>query len=330
MFESLVLSAILPALTAWPQEESKKKPVPLLYLEGFPRNDYRFLTHSLLKDPQYKLQVFLTSADKRWKHPASTGTTSLDRKGVLELLTEPNRLSKYKVILWGALHARAFSEHPDKQKIIAANLETYVEEGGGIIFHASWGYQFEDYPGSALRGLLPVRLAVWDETVRESEIQEAIEALGHELFSKREGAMKTLREIGIPALSHLRKITDSADPEIKVRSRTVIRQIKAVAGGEKPLQIRLTDKGKSHPATKAADASLWKNPPGIRWWLRGVTLREDAKVLVETKNEDPILIVQRRGKGRIALLATNDWWLWRKQGRYYSTYHKLIEWVSGQ
>lgn len=245
-------------------------------------------------------------------------------------MTEPNRLSKYKAILWGALHARAFSEHPDKQKIIAANLETYVEEGGGIIFHAGWGYQFEDYPGSALHGLLPVRLAVWDETVRKSEIQDAIEALGAEAFSKREEAMKTLREIGIPALSHLRKTADSDDPEIKVRSRTVMRQIKAGAHGDEPSQIRLTNMGKSHPATKAADASLWENPPGIRWWLRGVTLLEGAKVLVETKKEDPILIVQRRGKGRIALLATDEWWLWRKQRGYYATYYKLIQWMSGQ
>ena len=81
---------------------------------------------------------------------------------------------------------------------------------------------------------------------------------------------------------------------------------------ERPFKAKLSDDGVKHPVTRGLPGADAKEP---KWgsWLRqvDVTLREGRSVL--TGGDDrPLLILNRKGKGRVALLTSDHAWLWAR------------------
>lgn len=86
---------------------------------------------------------------------------------------------------------------------------------------------------------------------------------------------------------------------------------------EMPLTPELTPEGRRHPVT--ADLPGAPPPPGAPvpadvWgrWLRMVETvpRPDAVVAMTGADNQPLLMLRRQGKGRVALIASDQIWLW--------------------
>ncbi|MBS0563540.1 MAG: hypothetical protein JSR87_03375 [Proteobacteria bacterium] len=86
---------------------------------------------------------------------------------------------------------------------------------------------------------------------------------------------------------------------------------RVIEGGFTP---RLTDLGHRHPVTEGLEAGAG-GEGGKPWgrWLRYVELSEPrGQVVMEGPEGRPLLILNRVGKGRVALLASDQAWLWSR------------------
>ena len=101
----------------------------------------------------------------------------------------------------------------------------------------------------------------------------------------------------------------------------------------KPFQPAITDNGMHHPVTHnllwptAADGS-----PGWGHWLRQVALNPDkGDVLMSGAGENPLLILDRVGNGRVAQLASDHIWLWARGyeggGPHAELLRRVVHWL---
>ncbi|MDP4031842.1 MAG: glutamine amidotransferase [Pseudorhodobacter sp.] len=86
---------------------------------------------------------------------------------------------------------------------------------------------------------------------------------------------------------------------------------RVIEGGFTPA---LTDLGRRHPVTQGLEALA---PPG-GWgrWFRQIEIsaRPGGQVVMQGANDLPLLVLSREGEGRVAVLASDQAWLW---GRGY-------------
>ena len=86
---------------------------------------------------------------------------------------------------------------------------------------------------------------------------------------------------------------------------------RVLEGGFRPV---LTELGKRHPVTQGLD----KDAPDAGWgrWFRQIeiTAREGSQVVMSGVDDLPLLVLAREGEGRVAVLASDQAWLW---GRGY-------------
>lgn len=80
---------------------------------------------------------------------------------------------------------------------------------------------------------------------------------------------------------------------------------------ETPFQPRLTDEGRRHPVTSGLAGPDPETAPWGRWLRLSETVPEPGAQVVMTGAEDaPLLILDRVGRGRVALLTSDQVWLW--------------------
>ncbi|MCV2865990.1 hypothetical protein [Defluviimonas sp. WL0075] len=90
---------------------------------------------------------------------------------------------------------------------------------------------------------------------------------------------------------------------------------RVIDGGFKPA---LTDLGRRHPVTEgledfAPDPAAADGSPGWGRWLRMVELEPpQGQVVMAGAGERPLLVLNRVGEGRIALVASDQAWLWSR------------------
>ena len=124
--------------------------IRVLYLEGPPRWEYRYLMHALIRDPTMEAQVLLYSADKGFIQESSPG--------VQPLTAFPDgreNLFKYHVVILGDVD-------PDTDKLTAPQMELlndFVgEAGGGLVFISGRNASPSRYLHTPLEQLLPVEV----------------------------------------------------------------------------------------------------------------------------------------------------------------------------
>ena len=107
---------------------------------------------------------------------------------------------------------------------------------------------------------------------------------------------------------------------------------------EQPYRPGLTDLGRRHPVTAelpragaaaAGEAATWGR------WLRQIDLsRRDGHVVMEGIGGRPLLTLDRVGEGRIALLASDQAWLWDRGfeggGPQAELLRRLAHWMMGE
>ncbi len=128
--------------------------VRVLYLEGYPRWEYRRLALDMLKraDENIQFQAFLLSADPDFVQESSRDVAPLEavpteRKELLE---------NFDVVLLGDVNPYAISPDPKKCDEFMAALVEFVERGGGLCFLGGEYDLPRAYLGTALEAVMPV------------------------------------------------------------------------------------------------------------------------------------------------------------------------------
>jgi hypothetical protein len=94
---------------------------------------------------------------------------------------------------------------------------------------------------------------------------------------------------------------------------------------------RLSDQGKRHPVTRGLDGSAVE-PPQWGRWFRSVEVGDAAGETVMTADEGrPLLVLNRAEQGRVAMLLSDQGWLWARGfeggGPHVSLYRRIAHWL---
>lgn len=100
---------------------------------------------------------------------------------------------------------------------------------------------------------------------------------------------------------------------------------------------RLTDLGQRHPVTAGLDVD-WPGAdgaPGWGRWLRQIDLApRTGQVVMQGIGERPLVILDRAGEGRVAVLASDQAWLWDRGfeggGPQAELLRRLAHWMMGE
>jgi len=103
---------------------------------------------------------------------------------------------------------------------------------------------------------------------------------------------------------------------------------------EEPFQPAITKEGEKHPVTAGLPGAPSKEGQKPSWghWFRVVDAQADRGEVVMSGAEDkPLLVLDRRGKGRVALLLSDHAWLWARGyeggGPHVDLLRRLAHWL---
>jgi uncharacterized membrane protein len=116
----------------------------LLYVEGVPRFEYRFLRRVLMASEQLSPAIFYSAADgtPRAGSPAGEATADMSESDLLQ----------FKVVILGNLSATELTERR------AENLVKFVEAGGSLVLlGGTRGWGSDGFARTSLRTVVPVR-----------------------------------------------------------------------------------------------------------------------------------------------------------------------------
>jgi len=96
---------------------------------------------------------------------------------------------------------------------------------------------------------------------------------------------------------------------------------------ETPYTPHVSDQGKKHPVTRdLGDETKWG-----RWFRTIEAKAESGDVLMSGADGKPLLVLERSGKGRTALMLSDHAWLWARGyeggGPYAKLLHKTAHWL---
>jgi hypothetical protein len=100
---------------------------------------------------------------------------------------------------------------------------------------------------------------------------------------------------------------------------------------EEPFRAALSSIGERHPVTRDLPGSQSKPPAWSEWFRQEqATVQRGAPVLTGV-NDAPLLVLSREGKGRVALLLTDQSWLWSRGfeggGPYVDLMRRVAHWL---
>jgi hypothetical protein len=106
---------------------------------------------------------------------------------------------------------------------------------------------------------------------------------------------------------------------------------------EEGFRPQVTDLGKRHPVTSGLEALAPATEDGPGWgrWFRQIEMIPDRGQVVMTGMDDkPLLMLDRVGNGRMALLASDQTWLWDRGyeggGPQLEMLRRLAHWMMGE
>lgn len=95
---------------------------------------------------------------------------------------------------------------------------------------------------------------------------------------------------------------------------------------------RLTETGQRHPVTRGLEGSQQEPPQWSRWFRQiGISPVNGADIVMQGANEEPLLLLDRHGEGRVGLLLSDHGWLWARGfeggGPHVSLYRRMAHWL---
>jgi hypothetical protein len=152
--------------------------IKVLYVDNFPRYDWRFLSTYLTREPgqvqesrdvearsRFQVSVLLQESDPGFRQPTSLGETPLRH-----FPRTRSELFAYDVIILGDVDWRRFdtTSEENSAKILELIAE-FVEEGGGLALQAGVDYRNPiDFLGTPLAPLLPINVEPGDKAASDN------------------------------------------------------------------------------------------------------------------------------------------------------------------
>ncbi|WP_127521652.1 hypothetical protein [Mesorhizobium sp. Z1-4] len=94
---------------------------------------------------------------------------------------------------------------------------------------------------------------------------------------------------------------------------------------------RLTETGARHPVTRGLEGSAIEPPNWSRWFRLIGTSEPQGQVVMKGTGEAPLLILDRRGEGRVGMLLSDHGWLWARGfeggGPHVALYRRVAHWL---
>ncbi len=125
----------------------------VLYVDGYPRYEYRYLKNALLREPTIRSSCLLLSADAGF---AQEGTDPID-----SFPATMEALDGYDVVVLGDVDLTDDRLGVDRVEMLRGFVG---DRGGGVVFMAGPESMPFVLRGSELESLLPVRLGAFDQT----------------------------------------------------------------------------------------------------------------------------------------------------------------------
>ena len=120
------------------------RPLRVLYVDGYPRWEYRYLKNLLIREKSIESSVMLISADREFAQEGNQPISRLPRS--------PEEFAPFDVILLGDVPASFFS--PEQLDMIQDHV---AQRGAGLLWIGGERYTPSTYAGTVLADLLPMR-----------------------------------------------------------------------------------------------------------------------------------------------------------------------------
>ena len=120
--------------------------ITMLYVDGYPRWDYRYLKNEMIRDPSVQISCLLTSADPTFRQEGN--------KPITRFPETMDELMDYDVVVFGDVDPRQFS---DSQLQLVS--EFVSKKGGGFGMVAGPRFSPQDFRGTPIETLLPVNIS---------------------------------------------------------------------------------------------------------------------------------------------------------------------------
>jgi hypothetical protein len=100
---------------------------------------------------------------------------------------------------------------------------------------------------------------------------------------------------------------------------------------DQPFYPRLTDLGQRHPVTRGLEGSASEPPHWSRWFRLVGIERPEGEVVMKGPDEHPLLLLDRKGEGRVGMLLSDQGWLWARGfeggGPHVALYRRIAHWL---
>ena len=100
---------------------------------------------------------------------------------------------------------------------------------------------------------------------------------------------------------------------------------------ETPFKAHITELGAKHPVTQGLPGGAGDTPTWGRWFRQAEVSPGKGSVVMDGAEKNPLLILDRKGKGRVALLTSDQAWLWARGyeggGPHTDLLRRLSHWL---
>jgi hypothetical protein len=100
---------------------------------------------------------------------------------------------------------------------------------------------------------------------------------------------------------------------------------------ERPFKAKLSGDGEKHPVTRGLPGADGKEPSWGRWFRQVEVSPARGRVLMNGADERPLLVLDRKTKGRVALMLSDQAWLWARGyeggGPHTELLRRLAHWL---
>ncbi|RVD32985.1 hypothetical protein EN742_30950, partial [Mesorhizobium sp. M4A.F.Ca.ET.020.02.1.1] len=122
--------------------------------------------------------------------------------------------------------------------------------------------------------------------------------------------------------------------ESSIARTPLMSALPAMPSGEvvdKAFYPRLTDLGQRHPVTRGLDGSNSEPPHWSRWFRTIGVKNPEGEVVMKGADNLPLLLLDRKGEGRVGMLLSDQGWLWARGfeggGPHVQLYRRIAHWL---
>ncbi|WP_136616023.1 hypothetical protein [Mesorhizobium sp. 10.2.3] len=100
---------------------------------------------------------------------------------------------------------------------------------------------------------------------------------------------------------------------------------------DKAFYPRITELGQRHPVTRGLDGSATEPPHWSRWFRTIGVQNPEGEVVMKGADNRPLLLLDRKGEGRVGMLLSDQGWLWARGfeggGPHVQLYRRIAHWL---